>query len=1202
MRKSRRTRFVVIVGVALSLSIACNQESSEPDVGRSAVVQEGVRPGAHEWCLVADADSALHAMVRTRLSAPDTLVVDDAVPAEAWRRGREVDDLVVWRLKMPRRPLRHPRDDSPIVDITVDGRRLARTDTSAPPTEGSFRVRERVIKVVLAQGIDPRRSVSTISHWLGSRTVRRPCAAAYRQLDGSPRWVDTEIDDEHRPCVFLSPGERLECRRIPVGARGVSIGVALIAESVELVGEGVRFPPRDPQACVSLRAYLGGKQRQLIGEWSLSAGSAAGFVDHEAVLPEDRASGAVLSIEVLPSTTGRAMGPCVAIGTPFFSGAKAASTRVENAILIVLDTLRADAVDADQSPDIAPAMNGLAREGTRFRRAFSSSPWTLPAHVSMFTSRFPTQHGVVEMQARMSDDDPTLAEVLRGGGWSTAAFTDAGYVSPAFGVHRGFDRFHAQRAGAASVIDRAIRFLRTAPRPFFLFLHTYEIHGPYGPPKPQVLGLVRAYDGTLPSDLQPAHLEQRMRDSTLGAPELRYARDLYRAGIRFTDMEIQRLFDALEHAGLWERTAVVVTSDHGEEFHEHGGFGHGKALFQEQLHVPLIVRSPGDFSGGEVVDEPVRIEDIAPTLLDLLGVPVPDGWVGRSLRDRGGARPILAYSKRPAGGEAWSVVVDRWKLISATDEYYRGRAIGGRTQLFDLHDDPLEQAPVDDAARQRQLEQVLLDHRSRFGPIEGTPPGEAALDARALSELEQLGYLEPSDSKADDPTVDPAVDPAVDRAKDRAKDPTDDRPGDGAEWPQFRGPTGDGQAGAAGRLPMNWDRDENVAWCRALPGRGWSSPVLARGTLYLTAAVPQADAAVAGHEAAAGDEVVAGDETAADDEAAEAGILNLSVLAVDAATGEVAWRTDVFELASPMRIHDKNSHASPTPVVRGDRLFVHFGPAGTACLDLTGAVRWKRSDLEYRPMHGPGSSPVVVDDLLVVPCDGARDPFVVALRCDDGSVAWKTPRDTAARRAFSFSTPLAIEVDGRAQVIVPGSDAVFAYEPRTGETIWRLDYPGGFSVIPRPVHALGLVFVVSGFDRPTLYAIDPTGQGNVTATHVRWRLGKGAPLTPSPLVVGNDLYALADSGVLTCVDAMTGVLRWQKRVGGKHSASPVFADGRIYTQAEDGTGIVVEPGAAFRVLAENDLQERTLASYAIGNGAIFIRSETHLRRIQVKKP
>jgi outer membrane protein assembly factor BamB len=324
---------------------------------------------------------------------------------------------------------------------------------------------------------------------------------------------------------------------------------------------------------------------------------------------------------------------------------------------------------------------------------------------------------------------------------------------------------------------------------------------------------------------------------------------------------------------------------------------------------------------------------------------------------------------------------------------------------------------------------------------------------------------------------------------------------------------------------------------------------------------------------------------------------SLRALCLDARSGKILWDTEVFVHTGSTNIHNKNSHASPTPVAEEDRLYVHFGHQGTACLDLEGKVLWRNTTLKYSPVHGSGGSPIVMDDALIFSCDGASDPFVAALNKRTGEILWKTARTVDATKKFSFSTPLAIHANGRSQVVSPASGAVYGYDPKDGRELWRVRYAEGYSVVPRPVFGHGLVFISTAFDSPEVIAIRPDGQGDVTDTHVAWKLTKGAPKTPSMLLVGDELYFVSDAGIASCVDAKSGRVHWAERVGGNYSASPLLADGRIYLQNEEGTGVVLAPGKTFRELARNSIGERTLASYAVTEGALFIRTEAHIYRV-----
>jgi outer membrane protein assembly factor BamB len=390
------------------------------------------------------------------------------------------------------------------------------------------------------------------------------------------------------------------------------------------------------------------------------------------------------------------------------------------------------------------------------------------------------------------------------------------------------------------------------------------------------------------------------------------------------------------------------------------------------------------------------------------------------------------------------------------------------------------------------------------------------------------------------------------------------------EWPQFRGPTGQGHS-SEHDIPVDWSESRNVVWKTQVPGVGWSSPVVAGGKVWLTAAVKDRNGGT------------------------------LRAVAYDVATGREIVNTEVFRVRSIDPPNEKNTRASPTPILDGDRVYVHFGADGTAALTTTGEIVWK-TKFEYQSQHGDGGSPVLYDDLLILNCDGDDVAFVVAIEKQSGKIRWKTPRRQPFAQAYS--TPLVIRVGDRDEVISVGAYRVAAYDPTTGAEIWRVSYPvrfpDGFSNVMRPVYGAGLLFISGGFNIPSFIAVRPDGAGDVTKTHVAWTLMRGAPLTPSPLVIDNDLYLVSDNGIAVCLDARTGQTYWQRRLNGDYSASPVYADGRIYFLSEEGIATVIEPGHDFRELAKNRLDGYTLASIAVSNGSIFIRSDTHLYRISGK--
>ena len=388
-----------------------------------------------------------------------------------------------------------------------------------------------------------------------------------------------------------------------------------------------------------------------------------------------------------------------------------------------------------------------------------------------------------------------------------------------------------------------------------------------------------------------------------------------------------------------------------------------------------------------------------------------------------------------------------------------------------------------------------------------------------------------------------------------------------AQWPEFRGPTGQGHSTDT-NLPLEWSETRNVRWKTPIPGRGWSSPAIADGRIWVTTAV-------------------------------DANGTSLRALAFDLESGRETVNVEVFHVKRPVAVNPKNSRASPTPIVEADRVYVHFGADGTAALTTTGEVVWK-TRLPYESQHGNGASPIVYGDLLIVSCDGSDAAFVVAFDKRTGKVRWRTWRRQPWDQAYS--TPLVIRVGDRDQLVSVGAYRAAAYDPSTGKEIWRVSYAEGFSNVPRPVFGHGLVYIATGFQEPSLLAVRVDGSGDVTKTHIVWTLRRGAPLTPSPLLVGDELYVVNDGGIATCLDAKTGGTHWVQRLGGSYSASPVFADGRIYFLSEEGMARVIAPGREFRVLATSKIDGDTLGSMAIANGSIFIRTDSYLYRIANARP
>ena len=391
-------------------------------------------------------------------------------------------------------------------------------------------------------------------------------------------------------------------------------------------------------------------------------------------------------------------------------------------------------------------------------------------------------------------------------------------------------------------------------------------------------------------------------------------------------------------------------------------------------------------------------------------------------------------------------------------------------------------------------------------------------------------------------------------------------------WNQFRGPAADGHSRSQ-NLPTSWSETENIRWKTPVPGKAWSSPVVANNLVWLSNATEDGR--------------------------------RLSLVAVDAVTGEKRRDQTVFEVAEPMFCHPFNSYASPTPVTDGDRIWVHYGSAGTACIETaSGNVCWQRQDLRCDHHRGPGSSPILFDNLLILTFDGFDRQYVVALDKRTGRTAWKADRsidygsdDGDFKKAYC--TPTVLDHGGRLQLVSPAAVATIAYAPRTGTELWKV-YHGGYNAAARPIYSHGLVIIcTAGGDR--LLAVRPEGTGDITATNVVWKFGKSAPTRPSQSVVGDHLYMVSDTGIFSCLDIATGEVRWSHRQSGRYSASLVESGGRLYACDEDGGCVVFQANPQrFELLAENRLAAGCMASPAVVDDDLLIRTKTHLYRIGKK--
>ncbi|MBI5396082.1 MAG: PQQ-binding-like beta-propeller repeat protein [Verrucomicrobia bacterium] len=406
-----------------------------------------------------------------------------------------------------------------------------------------------------------------------------------------------------------------------------------------------------------------------------------------------------------------------------------------------------------------------------------------------------------------------------------------------------------------------------------------------------------------------------------------------------------------------------------------------------------------------------------------------------------------------------------------------------------------------------------------------------------------------------------------------------------ADWPEFRGPWGDGHVSAPGDskpigLPLNWSETGNVKWKIEIPFRGWSTPVVMDGQVWLTTATED------GHD--------------------------FFVICVDAGTGKVRLNQKLFHCDNPEPLGNiVNGYATPSAAIEKGRVYVHFGCYGTACLDsATGKVLWQRQDLPCRHYRGPASSLILFENLLILTMDGADVQYHAALDKQTGKTVWKTNRSVKFNDAEGFqkfakdgdlrkahSTPLIVSVNGQPQMLSPGAKAAYAYDPRTGRELWMVRH-GCWSAAPCPLFSQGMALFVTGSGTTEVWAVRVGGQGDVTDSHVAWKFGNSVPRTASPVIVGDLLYMVSDDSVVTCLEVATGKEVWRERIGGKYASSPIYADGRLYFFNQQGKTTVLKPGRTFEVLATNTLDIGCMASPAVSGKALFLRTKTHLYRIE----
>jgi outer membrane protein assembly factor BamB len=390
-------------------------------------------------------------------------------------------------------------------------------------------------------------------------------------------------------------------------------------------------------------------------------------------------------------------------------------------------------------------------------------------------------------------------------------------------------------------------------------------------------------------------------------------------------------------------------------------------------------------------------------------------------------------------------------------------------------------------------------------------------------------------------------------------------------WPSFRGPTGQGVSSEK-NLPLKWSGTENVAWKTAIPGEGWSSPIVQGDRIFVTSTTKEG--------------------------------ASCHVICVDRRSGKILWNTKVFDQKATKK-RNENSYATPTPVTDGKQAYAVFSSGKIVAVDYDGKVAWMNHDVKFYGHHGLAASPILYKDLLIMPFDGSSNG-------ENNRVGWKIPWTEAVLQALDTKTgkmrwrglrglsrlghvtPNILRENGKAQIISGSGDAVQGHDPITGKIVWTI-YSKGEGVTPSILVGDGLVFSCSGFEAPTIRVIRTGGKGEITKTHMAWEQKKGVPSLASMLYVKPHLYSVTDAGVVTCFAAKTGEIVWQERIGGKHSSAPVYADGHIYFLSEaEGESVILKAGDKFNVVGRNRLDEKCKAMIAISQGQLFIRTEKNL--------
>jgi len=669
------------------------------------------------------------------LAEPSFPLLGEPVGKAAWKplEGSAGHERASLRLRLAGGPYVHTVAEV----ITLAGLRPAAPEQSLPaPGELLLRDQE-IVRAVGAEApvsIDYPAARDGLAGGLATLDGDRLVPQRLR-LPGADRRVALAPTPVHLTYhVDVKAGARLEfaVAALPLAVRVRSGGLSLAA-----------FAERGPNVRIRLEEE-GGASSVL---WERSLASADSYAFHPAAVDLSAWAGDTvrLHLEAEQPGEGSVSGEHVLVAWAEPALTNEVPDARPNVLVLLLDTLRADRLGCyGAGRDLTPALDAVARRGVRYADAMSAASWTLPSHASLFTSTYPSQHGLWKDQV-LPAELPTLAEVLRAAGYRTAAFAEGGYLGSAHGFPRGHELYDSKNRDCSVTFEHAAAWIAERETPYYAFVHTYQVHSPYEPPSEFRERFVRPYDGPLPEVVDAPDYDWGHGGAPPSAADQRYVSDLYDAEVAYLDQEVGRFLARLEASGALDNTLVLITSDHGEEFFEHGSALHGMSLYQEQLHVPLILAWPGRFEGGAVLEHAVHTVDVAPTIAAAAGVEPPVTWVGAPLALEAGAtaRPLFVPMKtlwsntRRVGEPAASLREGDLKYVAYPSDL-RPFDEHPSAALFDLGRDPAERNDLLDEAAAAEWRRKLDALYARYPEVESG--GVAEHDEATRAELEKLGY------------------------------------------------------------------------------------------------------------------------------------------------------------------------------------------------------------------------------------------------------------------------------------------------------------------------------------------------------------------------------------------------------------------------------------------------------------------------------